>query len=156
MYERILVPLDGSEAAERALPHALEIARRFESRLILARVVSPLVVPPVPSFAGPELSVREHPGDAEAAEEYLARLAREISEGGLPVETVVRHGSSADEILACIADDDIALVVMTAQGWGGIVRLFGGHTVEAVLARAMVPVLVIPPDASDEESEVSE
>ena len=71
MYERILVPLDGSDVAEEALLHAREIARHFGSRLYLLHVVEPLLVPSLPSFAGPELSAREHPGDAEAASNYL-------------------------------------------------------------------------------------
>ena len=48
MYTRILVPLDGSEAAEEALAHAREIGRCFGSRLVLLHVVEPLVMPMVP------------------------------------------------------------------------------------------------------------
>ena len=51
MYERILVPLDGSDVAEEALVHAREIARYFGSRLYLLHVVEPLLVPSLPSFA---------------------------------------------------------------------------------------------------------
>jgi nucleotide-binding universal stress UspA family protein len=143
MYDRILVPLDGSAIAEAALSHACEIARRFDGCLVLLRVVEPLMVPPWPSFAGPDLTVREHPGDAAAAAEYLRDQARALSGDGCRVETLVRHGTAADQILAAARELSIDLVVMTATGRGGIARLIGGSTAEAVLARAPAPILVV-------------
>ncbi|MBI3946282.1 MAG: universal stress protein [Armatimonadetes bacterium] len=144
MYTRILVPLDGSPAAEAALPHAREIARRFGARVLLLRVVEPLVVPAWPSFAGPDLGVRDQPGDATAAEAYIREQAAACSGEGVAVESRVRRGPSADEILACIGEEAVDLVVMAAHGRGGFFERIAGRTAEAVLARTPVPVLVVP------------
>lgn len=151
MYERILVPLDGSEAAEGALPHAREIARKFGSRLYLLRVVEPLFVPPMPTFAGPQLSAREHPGDTEAAGEYLDGWVRVLTGEGIAAEALVRHGPPSDEILDCLEELNIGLVIIAAEDHTGLAVFFGGHTSEAILARSQVPILVVPVGWSAEE-----
>lgn len=145
MYARILVPLDGSQAAEKALPHAAALGLCFNAQILLTRVVEPLVVPPIPSFTTPVFTVSEHPGDAEAAQRYLDEQAQALIQAGLTVETVLRHGDAADELLDAITEKHADLVVMTACGHGGIARLIGGSTAETVLARIPVPALVIPP-----------
>ncbi|NLC56300.1 MAG: universal stress protein [Armatimonadetes bacterium] len=149
MYRCVLVPLDGSATAAEALPHAREIALHFGARLLLVRVVQPLLVPTIPTFAGPELSAREHPGDTEAARAYLQTCAEALSALGITVQVEVRHGSPADELLECMDDYHPDLVVMATQG-RGLTRLFGGQVTEALLARSSVPVLVIrAPEAAD-------
>jgi len=144
MYERILVPLDGSDVAEEALLHAREIARHFGSRLYLLHVVEPLLVPSLPSFAGPELSAREHPGDAEAASNYLQGWVRTLGGEGLAAAGLLRHGSPADEILDCQEEFGISLIVIATEDRLGL-GIFGGErTSDAVLARTKAPVLVVP------------
>jgi nucleotide-binding universal stress UspA family protein len=80
MYKNILVPLDGSQRAERILPHAKQLAERFEARIILVQVVEPHI-----EFEG---SQKTHQDEAiedfwqqtDNSEVYLARL-KEIWQG---------------------------------------------------------------------------
>jgi nucleotide-binding universal stress UspA family protein len=129
MFQHILVPLDGSPLAERALPFAQAIAAAGNARLRLLRVVLPSV---------------NHP-DVEAAavteaEGYLRNLAERLS----PVTTdcVVEKGEATDILLGLITRPDIDLVAMSTHGRSGIGRWIYGSVADAVLRHSPVPVLL--------------
>ena len=89
MYKKILVPLDGSELAQRALVQAEQMANGFGSEIILFEVV-----PFMPIYGSPELVtpliVDEQ--QRESVERYLARIAGELKEKGFKVLTMVKMG----------------------------------------------------------------
>src|SRR5581483_8312860 len=135
MFRTILVPLDGSAAAERALPVAATLAGRGGARLLLVQVADALVL------AG------EDPSEAEAlavaeAREYLARVAERIAGQGVAVETAAPFGPPAEEILAESRLRAADLVVLTTHGHTGPGRSLYGGVAEAVLAHSPVPVLL--------------
>ena len=144
MYDRILVPLDGSVESEEALPHAREIARRFGGRLVLLHVIEPLALAPVPSFAGPEISVGEPAGE-DADRRYLDTHVQALADEGIPAVSLLLHGGGSEGILSAIRDQTISLVVMAPHDRGSLMRLLGSSTVRSVLARVTVPVLVVQP-----------
>ena len=122
MFERILVPLDGSPASELALPRAQAIARAFGSTLILAHIVEsdpPRTVHGQPHLAG-----------AEAADRYLERIAEGLRLTGLSVETHVHTSAAdagtpqrdlADTLAAHTAELGFDLAVMAAHGSRGLI-----------------------------------
>lgn len=131
----ILVPIDGSELSERALPYARAFARGHHGSLILLQVVSP----------------RGRDGNRSDAIEaarlaalgYLDQLAgRWGSEAA--VETVARVGDPADEILKLIDEKSVNLVVMSTHGRSGVGRWIYGSVADHVLRQSSVPVLLIP------------
>lgn len=142
MYRRLLVPLDGSALAEKALAHAQELARLFGSELILLRVVvSPytLVAPDlILAGADPDL-----PALRANAEAYLRSVASRLEGQGVTVRTVVCDGPVAETILDQAQAQDADLIVMSTHGRSGVRRWVYGSVAERVLQGAACPVLLI-------------
>lgn len=132
MYDRILVPLDGSPEAEQALPHARSLASRFRSELILIRVDEPI----------PNLPESRYPPEIESvAATYLRRVAEPMILKQLKVRSLVVFGDPALEILASVGRLRIDLIVLAAGDRTGGWR---GRGVVGTLARkSHVPVLLL-------------
>ena len=152
MYERILVPLDGTNCSEAALPHAQALAEKFGSELILMRVVEPTPLPvPATSMAPMDggLWTAGQPGIAEveeareeAAEEYIEETAHRI-EGRAPVVTEVEWGGAAHEIARCAEEHRADLIVLAAHDRSFWERLFTGSTSESLLHETQIPMLIV-------------
>lgn len=142
MIARILVPLDGSEVGEAALPTAEALAGPLGAELIVLRVVEPLSAVEAVAAAGvvaPDaLFLREL-----EAKEYLGRVRERLARAGRRVRAELRRGQAAPEILAAVADTKADLVAMSSHGRTGLGRLLFGSVAQAVLARATVPVLLV-------------
>lgn len=136
MYKKILVPLDGSELAEKVLPHARELAKVLGSKLILVRVA---FVHQLPGVDRMEAEVRV----VEEATAYLEEVKRRLEGEGLQVSTVVRYGRAAQEILEHARDHRVDLIAMVTHGRGGLGRLLMGSVAETVLRHASVPVFLV-------------
>jgi nucleotide-binding universal stress UspA family protein len=154
MYQRIMVPLDGSEAAEAALAHAQALTAALGATLHLLRVVSqadevdaPIVTDnPQASEAARELARRFLSANLAAAREYLTKVAAPMLAQGLRVEISVQEGPAAEQIAGYAQQRGIDLVVMSTRGRGGVRRLLLGSVTDRVLRSAGLPVLVIPPE----------
>lgn len=142
MYERILVPLDGSEASEEALGFVRHLASQ---RIRLLRVESNdlLLIPP--SVTGVEPDWNERFTDRIRAE--LESVAARVRNEGRTVEVEVRTGDATEEIIASAADAD--LVVMTTHGRGAAGRLIFGSTADRVARHGTTPTLLIRRGASE-------
>jgi nucleotide-binding universal stress UspA family protein len=142
MSNSILVPLDGSSLAQRALPHALALARASARGLVLVRVLSPR--PP----RGEPL-VQEHEASAD-----LHAVAEPLRAEGLAVQTVVtstlQGGDVAHALLQVGESHGCGLVVMSTHGRSGIGRWLYGSVADAVLRHASVPIVLVPA-TSDQE-----
>lgn len=133
MYDRILVPLDGTAAAEEALPHARSLASRFRSELILVRVDVPIR----------NLPASRYPAEiGSAAARYLRGVAEPMILKNLKVRTTVVSGEATREILAVAARERVDLIVVAARGRGGV-SLRGPGVVARLVRRASVPVMVV-------------
>jgi nucleotide-binding universal stress UspA family protein len=156
MYERIVVPLDGSDLAERALPHAGELARLTGSPIHLVRVVD---VSHLVRYGAYGLAVDraayEQAFDPEesASRAYLARIERDLVDRGLTVTQEIRRGPVRHELTATTRPGD--LVVMASHGRGGIPRWFLGSVAEEVVRHATGPVLLIRAATAAQEAEPS-
>jgi len=151
MYERILVPTDGSEHARRAAEHAFSIAETLDA------TVSVLGVADMYEAAGPF--------DAGGvSQEYVDRIAEDsrahvddVAEmaDGVPVETHVEVGTPRKAILTFADEHDADLIVVGTHGRSGVRRLVAGSVAEYVVRHADVPVLTAratdPPTTTDYE-----
>jgi nucleotide-binding universal stress UspA family protein len=144
MYRAVLVPLDGSPLAERALPHALRLARAGQARLILLTAVL------APGYHDAEAR-EEHATARREAEHYLDTVVARLKEGGsLPgVETCVRDGEAPAVIAAQAAEQQADLVVIATHGRSGIGRWLYGSVADDVLRHAATPVFLVPAAAPD-------
>ena len=144
MYKRVIVPLDGSELAQRALPDATGLARASNASMLLVSVVGYpyLERKGLSSWALQQEAldqvVREETGQAE---QYLNGVKERLVAEGFDVSTEVRRGAVDQAILADSQPGDV--IVMTTHGRGGVARWFLGSVAEDVLRRATVPVLLI-------------
>jgi nucleotide-binding universal stress UspA family protein len=137
MFRTIIVPLDGSELAEQALPSARELARRSAATLRLLRVH---VVP-----RGAMAYAREWDEEIRQRETaYLNEIAERVSEPiGVRPETLLVDGHPADAIREAADDAQAPLIVMSSHGRTGFSRFWIGSVTDAVIGRAKTPVLMI-------------
>jgi len=141
MYKKILVPLDGSELAKKALDHAEKLAKTFDAEIILFQVV-----PFMPIYGSPELvtPLIVDEKQKEAVERYLANLVEEMKKRGHKVTTMVRTGQQvAVEIIDFAKESGVDLIVMSTHGRSGITRWVLGSVAHKVLTRAETPILLI-------------
>jgi nucleotide-binding universal stress UspA family protein len=151
MFEKILVPLDGSMLAEEALSYAEDVAQKHGSELILLRVAMTNMVSDsmVSQEQGnPEYSAYiteiEQP-ILDSAHQYLDGLGHALEQKGLRVQKVIeRGGQAASAILTFAQENGVNLIVMSTHGRSGLNRLIYGSVTERVLRGTGVPVLVVP------------
>lgn len=146
MYSRILVPLDGSDFAEAALPIALALATRWGATLDLVTVGS----------AGADGDVDEPQRAPEATQpggSYLADLLGRIRTAGYQGEvdiTLLPTGGVASRLVERLAESKADFVVMTTHGRGAVHRAWLGSGADEFLRRTPVPVLLLRPAADQE------
>ena len=141
MYKRILVPLDGSELAKKALDHIEPFAKIFDAEIILFQVV-----PFMPIYGSPELvtPLIVDEKQKESAEKYLANLSEELKKRGFKVTTMVRTGHQvAVEVIDFAKESGADLIAMCTHGRSGITRWVLGSVAHKVLIRAETPILLI-------------
>ncbi|HVK09406.1 MAG TPA: universal stress protein, partial [Gemmataceae bacterium] len=137
----IMVPVDGSPAAEHALPYALALARRAGAEVALVNVYSTLQAANDPERLG------WHGGEylVEPLRDYLDDLARRVGEvGPVRVQPVLLKGYSPEDALCEMGDWQADLVVMAARRRGWWSRFWRGSVSAEVARRSRSPVLLVP------------
>lgn len=140
---RIVVPLDGSELAELALPIAVEIAADLGLPIRLLRALDvDLLQETVRAGTYASAAYAASVPEIRASfEEYLDERAKELISQDLPVTTSVLDGPPAGALLAAVDAGD--LLVMTTHGRSGIRRWMLGSVAEKMVRLAPVPVLIV-------------
>ncbi len=139
--KRILCPVDFSEFSTRALERALRLADWFDARVTALHVI-PFLVPAGPGLPYFPLPLEATPQRGEAAG-AVERFIEPFLGKGVPLETLVRQGDPAREILGAVEDLDVDLVVMGTHGRCGLPHLLLGSVTDKVLQRARCPVLAV-------------
>ncbi|HEX7683848.1 MAG TPA: universal stress protein [Trinickia sp.] len=145
MYKRILVPVDGSEGALRALDEALKLARLSNAQLQAVYVLEhPAQVVDVSAGFAEQTPVRDT--SSETATSVLAEARERIApfEVDGTVRAIDAYGESLAAVLTRAIDEfDADLVVMYSHGRSGIRRLFAGSVAESLLHDTTVPLLLL-------------
>jgi nucleotide-binding universal stress UspA family protein len=149
MYQKILVPLDGSELAECVLPHVKTMATACDIRqVVLLRVVEPLSAgtpsPLALDFEVVEFKIIEK-ARMKTAEEYLARIEAQLSKEGLSVEAKVLTGKPAETISEFAEREKVDLIAIATHGLSGVSRWVFGSVADKIMRSASAPVLLIRP-----------
>jgi nucleotide-binding universal stress UspA family protein len=144
---RILVPLDGTPLAERAVPYAADLARLLGSELSLLEVVRPISA----SELADDVWLLDEtaptiPEEEASASAYLTDLAQRLRSDGLSVKTATRVDQVSAGI-AATADAGAALIVMATHAEPALVQALVGSVALEVLHRAALPVLLVGPAA---------
>jgi nucleotide-binding universal stress UspA family protein len=143
----ILVPLDGSDLAERAAPVAAELARKAGAALELVHVHVPLPAEPIYVDGLPVLDEHLHPLRKRHEQVYLDRAVERLA-AGVTARGVILEGGAASALAAHARNAGAALVVMTTHGRGGLERAWLGSVAEALVRLSPVPVLLVRPAAA--------
>ena len=147
MYSHVLVTLDGSQGAEAVLPHATAIARSMRATLTMVRIVDPVV-----SEWGERGTIgrgNSAPGQSvftDQAHHYLAGTASKIRAEGVTVNTVVRQGQPAKQIVDVAREIGADAIAMATRSRRGLNRLMFGSVTEEVLHRSQLPLLLVRQD----------
>ncbi|MFP3976088.1 MAG: universal stress protein [Dehalococcoidia bacterium] len=148
MYDRILVPLDGSELAECVLPHVESIAKGCEVQdVVFLRVIEPFEMPSGgdgPTFTEEDTD-RINSQNKATAESYLTRLKERTQYDGVSIQTKVISGKPAESIIEYANDNGVDLITIATHGRSGISRWVWGSVTDRVTRSASVPVLIIRP-----------
>jgi len=142
MVQRIVVAVDGSVHAERALETAIAWAKCSGAQLVLISVVPFHAVP----FGGPQVTPPINEAEVEAHRSMLARLQELARKEGIanPV-TELRQGLVIDELMDYISHDPPDLLVVGSRGLSAAKRLILGSVSESLVHQAPCPVLVDKP-----------
>ena len=144
----VILPLDGGELAERALPYAIDLANMFGRSLMLVRV-TPDVIPPMTvvgegALVTPEILRAQQ----EEACSYLAKIReRYANDPALPIQSMVMTGTPGLRILDLAEAHPGSVLVMCTHGRGPLSRAVLGSVTTQVIHEGATPTLVIPPHA---------
>jgi len=140
--ERILVPVDGSELAERVFPYVHELAGRLGAAVILLRAVAPeeQIQVGTDPVADPTPLVES---ERHGAEGYLTDLANRLRALGLTVEEHCAEGPPAQAIVERALELSADVIVMSTHARHGLGRLLLGSVADEVLRHAPCPVFLI-------------
>ena len=129
LFEKLLVPLDGTAESAVALPIARAMARATGATVTLLRV----------------LAADEEDRTTREAQRELDGIAAELTAGGLTARTVVQTGDPAQTIVAHARMGEADLIVMRTHGRAGLARAVAGSVAERVLTQSPVPLLLLRP-----------
>jgi len=122
MFKRILVPLDGSTRAERALPVAARIARATGGSLLLVQVVNPPIDYSGGQGLSPMMTEQAIEMEMAGATDYLKAVAASPGLSGIETRTEVAFGVPAQCLIAAAEADESDLVVLCSHGRTGVTR----------------------------------
>ena len=140
MYNRILLPLDGSAIAEQALHHAIALAQRFQAELILLRILEPLAV----KLDMQTKAVKKTQDvTRDIVMKYLENVSANIREGGTNVKSILLEGRPHVEIVRFAETEQVDMIVMSTRGQSGLSRLLMGSVADRVSRGVSIPVLLV-------------
>jgi nucleotide-binding universal stress UspA family protein len=151
MFNRILVPLDGSPLAEQAIPHAELFARIFGSKIILLQILEPTSYHENPNAVDP-LTWQIHKAEADVYLQGIAlRIRNNLGEDSRGtenqkqkrVEYVILEGKIAENIVNFAHSENIDLLIISSHGSGGLSRWNISSVTQKVINLIYLPVLIV-------------
>jgi nucleotide-binding universal stress UspA family protein len=149
-FRKILFATDLSTAAEKALPYALEIARRNGATLYVVHAIAPVGYPYAPTAAWPKLEEEEERFRSYAKQRLEHRLE------GVPHEMDFREGHVMEVLREAIKDKQIDLLIIGTHGRTGMDKAVLGSVAESIFREAACPVLTVGPRASTQSHSAAE
>ncbi|MFI5339496.1 MAG: universal stress protein [Candidatus Methylomirabilales bacterium] len=144
MYKQILVPLDGSDLAEKVLPHVTDLAKGSGAEVTLATVAEfSMGVAGAKLEAFPQAAAEEKAALRAEAMGYLEKVQRALRDQGVTARVIVLEGDVASQVIACAEQQGFDLIAMATHGRSGIDRFVMGSIAEKVIRSTIKPVLLI-------------
>ncbi|MBL7118433.1 universal stress protein [Candidatus Bathyarchaeota archaeon] len=151
MIQKILVPVDGSELADKALNFALDQAKKYSAEIMLLGVIPPLTISAIiePLSGGPTISPEALSELEEGVEAYHKKVLSEAmkkSEKSKPrvkISSMLAKGIVSDRILEIAKEGNFDLIVMGSHGLSGFKEFLLGSVSSRVVNNAPCPVLIV-------------
>jgi len=144
MYEKIMVPLDGSELAECVLPHVEGFIKGCHvSNVVFVRVVEPITAPVGNVYIGREESRERESTRKSAVKDYLNQIVDRLKHEGTELYSEVLVGRVADSLADYTEKNDIDLILIATHGRSGVTRWVRGSIADKILRYSNVPVLMV-------------
>ncbi len=145
MYEKIMVPLDGSELAECVLPHVEAfIEGCHATNFVFVCVVQPSLVSYGGDYAvSPEILKEKESADKTAAIDYLEQIIHRLKHVGVELHSEVLIGRVADSLADFAEKNDFDLILIATHGRSGVKRWVRGSVADKVLRSSNIPVLMV-------------
>jgi nucleotide-binding universal stress UspA family protein len=140
MFNRILLPMDRSPLAECVLPHAVAVARAFESGITLVNVLESQDRPSWRRAVDP-LTWRIRRGEAES---YLGDLTLRLQSAGVPAEKQILEGPAAERIVEFSRKNDVPLIMLSSHGQSGLSGWNVSSIVQKIILRAHTSIMIVP------------
>ena len=148
MYQKVVVPLDGSQLSECSLGHLEAIAMGCNiPEVVLLRVVEPFTdyeLGPLVDVGGEAVIKRENERKDEAAG-YISKLVEKLNKKGVSAKGEVILGRADEAILDYGKKNKVDLIIMSTHGRSGISRFAYGSVADRVARHSVVPVLLVTP-----------
>ena len=144
-FEKLLVPLDGSEVAAGVLPFVEDVAKRFGASLVLYHAVPPISAYPGFETVNPQLDGKVLQEMQQQAKELLSSAARDIEGRGLHATVAVSIDLAVDGILRAAKETGADLIAIGTHGRSGLGRMVMGSVANAVMRRSTLPCLLVHP-----------
>ena len=145
MYDRILLPTDGSQGNSRAVEQAIGLAAQSDARLHVLFVVEDL--PYAPEMMDGQVEARLR----EIGEEAISDIRQRADDAGVSVETALEDGTPHQSILEYADEEGMDLIVMGTHGRSGLDRYLLGSVTERVVRGADTPVLTVRVNGDEED-----
>lgn len=144
MYQKVLVPLDGSKLAESVLPHVEAVAKGGAMKeIVFVQVLEPLLAPfgdgAISEEEIKQTRLEEETGAADYLRSILGRASLDSTLGSVQV----LEGKPADVLADFASKNGFDLIIMSTHGRSGISRWVFGSTADRILRSACVPVLMV-------------
>ena len=147
MYKKIMVPLDGSELAECALPHLETIVKGCQSaEVIIVQAVEPISIPyglEVTKFASLEQVEAFQTHLKVAAEKYVNGIVARLGKGVVTANAEIIYGKASEALTDFVTKNGVDLVIMATHGRSGISRRVWGSVADHLLRSVTPPVLIV-------------
>lgn len=144
MYQKILVPVDGSKTAQRGLQEALKLAKALGASVRLIHVVNEFAV--IATYEGMVYSGELVEALRKSGKQLLEKAEQEVKAAGVAVQSELieaRSGQAGSEIVHDASNSKCELIVLGTHGRRGLSRLLMGSDAEQVVRQATVPVLLV-------------
>jgi len=138
IFDKILVPLDGSEHSLQALEKAVQIAKKFDSKIVLINVYSVSSFKVTPSQVFDYINEIRKSGESILAEGKKRAIAEELQ-----VETLLKEGHIVEEIIKTAKENNFDLIVIGARGISKMKEILLGSVSHGVTLHAPCPILII-------------
>jgi len=143
MFSRILVAVDGSPFAERALAQAVDLSRKYGARLLIVHVVLRRFYAVTPSEAGvlaTTVFVKEMESEGK---KIIAKSEEVVKAAGVTYESKLVQGVPADEIVRIAQAEKVDLIVIGSRGLTEVRAFLLGSVSDKVTHHAKCPILIV-------------